>query len=342
MSTLSAQAKSKIAHLYAMTAQAYGSVPGEMYVATPSVAQTLNDKIIEDGNWFLQLINTLAVTETSGEKVLMGLSGNVASRTNTSGAAERVAKSLVDLNAAPYTLKQTNSDVALRYSTIDAWAKFKNFRERYNTAVRKAIGNDRIKVGFAGTSAAADTVAADLSDVNIGWLEIIRTYNAGSQYVLGGAKGAAGAVTLGGTNTSIGEFANLDSLVHHAVDMLEVPFREDPDLVVLLGRGVMQYAKGQYYDANGNVAAEKQVINNRLTMDTYAGLPAYVPPYFDPDSILVTSFNNLSVYWQESSWRRQQIDNPKKDQYEDFNARNEGYVVEQEGKTALIQGITYL
>ncbi len=333
MSILSEQARKKVAHLFSMTAKAYGSQPGELYVATPSVAQTLNDKIIEDGNPFLRQINTVPVSEITGEKVMIGTTGNISGRTDTSGANERVAKNLVDLTADPYVLHQTNSDVALRYSTIDAWAKFPDFRERYNRAVRQAIGNDRLKIGWNGVSAAADTVAADLSDVNIGWLEQIRTYNAGSQYLLG--TGAA-PVQLGSAS-----FKNLDSLVHDAVDLLEIPFREDPDLVVLLGRTVIQYAKGMYYDANGNIATEKQVINNRLTIDTYAGLPAYVPPFIDPDTVLVTSFSNLSIYWQESSWRRQQIDNPKKDQYEDFHSRNEGYVVEHLGKTALIQGITY-
>lgn len=329
---LSKQARDKIAQLHQYTAQAYGGVPGEMYAATPSVAQRLNDKIIQDGNWFLALVNTLAVTEITGEKVLIGLTGSVTSRTDTSGAAERVAKNLVDLNAEPYTLKQTNSDVALRYATIDAWAKFPNFAERYAQAVRQAIGNDRLKIGFNGTSALADTVAADLSDVNIGWLEQIRTYNAGAQYVLG----SSGSVTLGGAT-----FPNLDTLVYDALGRVEIQHRDDPDLVVLLGRNVMQAAKGSYYEANGNIPSEKSALHERMSTDTYGGLPAYVPPFFDDDSILVTSLSNLSIYWQDSSWRRQQIDNPKKDQYEDFNARNEGYVVEHLGKTSLVQGIEY-
>jgi len=175
-------------------------------------------------------------------------------------------------------------------------------------------------------------VAADLSDVNLGWLQQIRTYNGGAQYVLG----SSGSVTLGSA-----AFPNLDTLVYDALGRVEEAFRDDPDLVVLVGRNVMQAAKGSYYEANGNKPTEKAKINERVTVDTYGGLPAYVPPYFDPDSILVTSLKNLSIYWQETSWRRQQLDNPKKDQYEDFNSRNEGYVVEQLGKTSLIQGIEY-
>lgn len=330
--SLSVIAQNKIDELHNFTAQAYGGKVGQKFAATPTIAQTLNEKIIEDGNWFLRLVNVVPVSEISGEKVFLGLSGNVSGRTDTSGAGERAAKNLVDLNADGYVLKKTDSDVALRYATIDAWAKFKNFVELYSRAVRQAIGNDRVKVGFVGTSALATTVAADLSDVNIGWLEQIRTYNAGAQYVLG----ATGSVTLGGAT-----FPNLDSLVYSALNSIELPFRDDPDLVVLVGRNVMQYAKGAYFDANGNTPTEKSKINERVTVDTYGSLPAYVPPYFDANSILVTSLSNLSIYWQETSWRRQQLDNPKKDQYEDFNTRNEGYVVEQLGKTSLVQGIEY-
>lgn len=329
---ISPEAKFKTSQLFTAIANAYGGVAGEQYAATPSVAQTLNDKIIEDGVPFLSMLNTIPVSEITGEKVLMGLSGNVASRTDTSGSGERTAKNLVDLNDEPYSLSKTDSDVALRYATIDAWAKFPDFAERYGRAVRKAISNDRLKVGFVGTSIAADTVAADLSDVNIGWLEQIRTYNSGAQYVLG----SAGSVTLGS-----GTFPNLDSLVYDALGRVEVPFDKDPDLVVLIGRNVMQAAKGAYYDAQGGTPTEKEKIQNRQTIETYGGLPAYQPPFFDDNSILVTSLNNLSIYYQDSSWRRQQLDNPKKDQYEDFNTRNEGYVVEQLGKTSLVQGIEY-
>lgn len=337
MSNISVQATKKVDELFTLTAQAYGGQVGKQYAATPSVAQTLNEKIIIDGNWFLQKINVIPVTEISGEKVLLSLSGNVSGRTDTSVAGERSAKNLVDLNAEPYALNKTDSDVALRYSTIDAWAKFTDFAERYGKAVRQAIGNDRLKVGFVGTSALATTVAADLSDVNIGWLEQIRTYNGGSQYVAGdGLAIEPGSILLGGVN-----FPNLDSLVYSALGTIEEQHRDDPDLVVLVGRNVMQAAKGSYYDATGNTPSEKAALEERKTYDTYGGLVAFVPPFFDPNSILVTSLDNLSIYWQESSWRRQQLDNPKKDQFEDFNTRNEGYVVEQLGKTSLVQVIGY-
>lgn len=52
---------------------------------------------------------------------------------------------------------------------------------------------------------------------------------------------------------------------------------------------------------------------------------------------MITSWDNLSIYWQEDSWRRSTIDNPKRDQVEDYNSRNEGYVVEDYEKFAAIE-----
>jgi len=329
---ISPESQAKVESLFSDTAKAYGGQAGKMYAATPSIAQTINDKIVEHGDSFLSLLQTIPVSALSGEKVNLGLTGHITSRTDTSGSAERVAKNLLSTDGEPYTLHKTNSDAAIKYNDIDVWAKFSDFRARYASAIRQAISDDRLTIGWNGTSAAADSVAADLSDVNIGWLELIRLFNGGSQYVLG----VAGSHTLGG-----GTYANLDVLVHDAISRLDITFRQSPDLVVLIGQNVMQYARGAYYEAQGNTPTEKQKISEAMTVETYGGLRAYVPPYFDPDSILVTSLSNLMVYYQDTSWRRQQLDNPKKDQYEDFNTRNEGYVVGHGGKASLIQGIEY-
>ena len=60
----------------------------------------------------------------------------------------------------------------------------------------------------------------------------------------------------------------------------------------------------------------------------------------NPDNaVLVTSWENLSIYYQDSSWRKQSIDNPKRSRVEDYNSRNEGYVIEQLEKIALTENV---
>jgi P2 family phage major capsid protein len=339
---LSRQAKAKMDQLIKLTAQKYEGQVGEAYTATPSVAQQLNDKIVEDGNWLLPLINVLPVNEVSGEKILMGLSGPVTSRTDTSGSTERVAKQLVQLDTLGYTLKKTETDVALKYSMIDMWAKFPDFAARYGKAVRQAIGNDRVRVGWRGTSAAATTNVGTnplLQDVNVGWLEQIRNYNSGSQRIIGTVGAPINLSANAGTSNAT-TFPNLDSLVHPMEYHLGIPFQDDPDLVILVSRDLMAAAEGRYYAAQSDRPTEKRLIEDNTTVKTYGGFPAIVPPFFPSGTLLLTSLNNLSIYWQGTSWRRQQIDNPRKDQYEDFNSRQEGYVVENFDKCYLIENVT--
>lgn len=334
--SLSAAGKARIDDHIKLTAAHYGSTPGQLYTATPTAAQSLNERIILDGNWLLPLINVSPVSEISGDKIFMDLSASVTGRTDTSGSGERSAKRMLALSDQTYDLKKTESDVALTYAQIDAWAKFKNFAELYARRVARAVGNDRVKIGFHGTSAAATSdidTNPNLQDVNKGWLQLLREFNAGSQYTIGTENDP---IQLGGD-----DFGNLDVLVGNAIDMLDEQFREDPDLMVFVGRNVLQYTRNQYATVHGNTPTEKAKLYDGTTLTTYGGLGAITPPFFPSNAILVTSLKNLSIYWQDTSWRRQQINNPKRDQYEDFNSRNEGYVVEVEGKAALIENITY-
>lgn len=332
---LSPESSQRLHAYMANTARAYGGVAGQQYTATPSVAQTLNDKIVQDGGAFLARINTVAVPEVKGQKVLMGVAGTVSGRTDTSGNGERVARSLVALDDEDYELKKTDSDVALKYATIDAWAKFPDFETRFGRAIRQAIANDRLRVGWNGTTAAATTdrtAHPDLSDVNKGWLEHIRLWNSGSQYVDG-----TGAVALGSD-----DFPNLDTLIQYIAGRMAPEFRAMPGRVALISDDMLMAEEAAFYAEQGRRPTEKLAGLDGMMVRMYGNLPAITPPFFPDGTILVTSLENLSIYWQNTSWRRQQIDNPKKDQYEDFNTRNEGYVVEQFGLTSLVDGITVL
>lgn len=334
--TLSALATQKMDQLIELTAKRYNGLPGKTYTATPTIAQELNDKVTEDGNWFLPLINVLPVSDIQGEKLLMGLSGPVTSRTDTSGSGSRVAKSLAALDEKGYQLRKTDTDVAIRYSLIDMWSKFPDFSDRYGRYFRKKIGDDRVIIGFNGTSAAATTdVVANplLQDVNIGWLQQIREFNSGSQRRVGTV---SVPITLGGAT-----FPNLDVLAHDMKSRLAIQFRGNTDLVLLAGDDVLTYQRRKYYEVNGNKPTEKTLLANGQVAEVFGGFPTLYAPHFLDSTLLLTSLNNLSIYWQATSWRRKQEDNAKKDQYEDFNSRNEGYVVENFEMTSLVENITF-
>jgi P2 family phage major capsid protein len=330
--SLSNQARLRFSNLALAIAATYAVVSArEEFNVTPTLAQTLNEKITLSSA-FLQRINVLPVSEIKGEKVMLGVNGTVTGRTNTN-TSDRVARSVLDLDGKGYELFDTHSDVGLKYSSIDAWAKFPDFAKRYAAAVQKQIGLDRIMIGWNGTSVAVDTdrVANPLlQDVNKGWMQIARE-QAPQQILAQGA--VAGKIKLGAT----GDYKNLDGLVFDVSLMIDEEFRDGGDLVAIVGRDLLAYDKGKLYAAQGEKPSEKERIEMAQVVATYGGLPTFTCPHFPSKGVVVTSWDNLSIYFQDSSWRRQIVENPKRSQVEDYNARNEGYVIEQLGKFAGIE-----
>ena len=331
LSTLGAK---MYAQMQLAMAESYGvDLATKMFNVEPSIAQELNDAITAKSD-FLQRINVIGVSEIKGQKVFLGVSGPVTGRTNTK-TNDREAKDASALDNSTYELFSTESDVSLPYAKIDAWAKFPDFHQRYSAAVQKQIALDRIMVGFHGTTAAAQTdIVAHpmLQDVNKGWLQIAREQI--PQQVM--SKGlTAGKVTLG----EGGDYANLDALVHDTKQMVDERVRDGGDLIAIIGSDLLAADKAKLYAKQGDVPTEKERIEDAQVIATYGGLPSFSVPFFPVNAVLVTSFDNLSIYFQDSSWRKQTIDNPKRSRVEDYNSRNEGYVIEQLEKFAMTENV---
>ncbi len=331
---LSAKGAKQYAELQEAIAETYGvERASKMFSVEPSVAQELNDSITAKAD-FLERINVVPVSEIKGEKVFIGVNGPVTGRTNTK-TTDRVAKDASALEHTLYELADTQSDVGLPYAKIDAWAKFPDFKDRYSAAVQKRIAQDRIVIGFHGLNAAVQTDLATnpkLQDVNKGWLQQLRE-QAPQQVLKEGT--VAGKVTLGAG----GDYANLDALVHDTKQMVDEILREDGDLVVIIGSDLLAADKAKLYTKQGDTPTEKERIENAQVISTYGGLPAFSVPNFPVNAVLVTSWDNLSIYFQDSSWRKQTVDNPKRSRVEDYNSRNEGYVIEQLEKIALTENV---
>ena len=312
-----------------------GVAEGKQFALSPRVLQTLNDKVVIDGNWFTGLINVMSVPDLIGQKIYMAIDRLTSSRTNTNvPGRERTPRSLHGLDDSQYMLHQTNSDIAIAYSVIDAWKFFADFFQRYQRLFRGAIANDRLRVGWHGVSAELDTdpvANPNGEDVNIGWLQHIRLADNGT------GKNYQSGVTIG----QGGDVANLDSLASQARnDLVDEEFRDHPDLRVLVSRDLIGMEEGKYYEAAGDKASEKIHMDNGRILQTYGGMQALSPPFFPDGTLSVTWTKNLSIYHQEDSWRRTVKEKPEKNQVEDFNSRNEGYVVENTGGMALVENIT--
>lgn len=332
--SLSAHGDKMFAQMQVAIAETYGvALASKRFSVDPTIAQELNDAITAKSDFLLR-INIIPVTEIKGQKVFIGVSGPVTGRTNTN-TTDRVAKDASALDQTTYELHSTESDVGMPYAKIDAWAKFPDFHQRYSAAVQKQIALDRIMIGFHGTSAAAQTNITDnpmLQDVNKGWLQQAREQIPAQ--VLKEGK-TAGKVLMGVG----GDYANLDALVHDTKQMVDERLRDGGDLVAIIGTDLLAADKAKLYAKQGDVPSEKERIEEAQVIATYGGMPAFSVPFFPVNAVLVTSFDNLSIYFQDSSWRKQTVDNPKRSRVEDFNSRNEGYVIEQLEKFALTENV---
>lgn len=313
------------------------SVPSaaEKFNVEPTVQQKL-ELAIQESDGFLTGINIIGVTEQSGEALLLGVNGPIASRTDTSAGGRRNPANVANLTKDSYVCKKTDYDTSFPYALLDAWAKFPDFQVKLSKAIALRQALDRIMVGFNGTSAAANTNRATNplgQDVNIGWLQKVRT-NAPDRVLDEGTK-VAGKVTVG----AAGDYKTLDGLVFDAVQMLDPWHRNSPNLVVLVSRNLMHdkllsaVEKGAASNQEENAAQE---ITARARL---GGLPIVDAPYFPDNTVLVTTLSNLSIYWQEAGRRRHLKDEPEYDRIADYQSSNDAYVVEDFGLIALVENI---
>lgn len=310
-------------------AKSYGvDAVTRQFTVAPSIEQRLQDKIVEQSE-FLPKINVITVDEMAGQNILGSASGPVSGRTDTSvDGAERTPRDVLGLDIHDFQLYQTNSDVYMRFATMDAWAKFPDFHNRYVNYVQRRIANDRELVGWYGESAAVNTdLVANplLQDVNKGWMQYMRD-NLAANILSEGT--TAGEVRIGAG----GDYVNLDHAVSDLV--LGIPRYMRTGLVALIGDELIGREKSLLYKAIGETPTEKTLATASLSL--FGGLFWTTPSNFPGRGLVITSYDNLSIYVQEGTWRRHIKEEPKKDRIEDYNSRNEGYVVETPEKLVAV------
>ena len=306
------------------------------FSVTPSVQQKLENKMQESSE-FLSKVNIIGVGEQEGEKLGLGVSGPIASRTNTKDK-ERETRDLSTMDSTKYRCEQTNFDTHLSYAKLDAWAKFQDFQSRVANAILTRQALDRIVIGFNGVKVMATTdLAANplLQDVNKGWLQHLREQ--APERVLGlVAAGMPGKVIIGDVDGA--DYANLDAAVTDAVNLLDPWYQEDTNLVAIVGRKLLN---DKYFPLVNTKQAPTETLaaDIIISQKRIGGLPAARVPYFPDNAILITRFDNLSIYFQEGARRRRVEDVPKRDRIENYESSNDAYVIEDLGLAALVENI---
>jgi len=299
----------------------------------PAVQQTMEQKIQESSS-FLQRINMPLVVDQVGQKIGLGVSGPAASRTDTN-VGPRQTRDLAVLDDNGYHCIQTNFDTHIPYARLDAWARFKDFQVRVRNAIVQRQALDRIMIGFNGVSVAAATdLNANplLQDVNKGWLQKLR--ERAPARVLGEGAQAGSPIKIGAG----GDYANLDAAVFDLIELLDPWFQNDTQLVAIVGRGLLH---DKYFPLinTSAVATEKLAADIVVSQKQLGGLPAVTVPYVPAGSVLVTRYDNLSIYTQEGSRRRHVKETPERNRVEFYESSNDDYAVEDYGCAALLENI---
>lgn len=300
----------------------------------PSVQQKLETAMQESSD-FLGRINVIAVDEMQGAKLGLSLSGPSASRTNTT-TKDRQTRDLTSMTSRGYHCQKTNYDTHLTYAKIDAWAKFKDFQPRVASMLVQRQALDRMCIGFNGTSIAAETdIAANplLQDVNKGWLQKMR--EEAPERVL--REGHAGGALLIGAGAG-SDYKNIDAAVFDARELLDPWHRNNPNLVCILGSKLLH---DKYFPMVNTTQAPSETLAADIVISQkrVGGLLAAQVPFFPENGLFITTFDNLSIYWQRGGRRRHIVENPKRDRVEDYQSSNDDYVVEDLGQAVLVENI---
>lgn len=310
----------------------------QRFTATPAMQQTLITKQ-QDTSAFLKAINIVPVQEMTGEILGLGISGPLASRTNTT-TTDRATQDPTGLDNRTYACKQTNSDTHLTYAKLDMWAKFKDFQARISNAIVQRQALDRMMIGMNGASAAVATDPATYplrQDVNVGWLQAVRAYDGGSHRLATGATN--NKVTISPTGAAGSDYRTLDALVYDVVRTLLPPWaQDDPGLVAIVSRDLL--ADKYFPLVNKDREPSEQLASDIvLAAQRIGGLAGKGVPYVPANTILITRFDNLSIYEQAGKRRRTIVDNAKRDRVETYESSNDAYVVEDFDFACLVENI---
>jgi hypothetical protein len=334
----------------------------DKFAVSPVVEQKLEEKIKETSE-FLNSINVITVLEQEGQVLGLTTSRTIAGRVDTSGGTRRNPTDPTDsAEKRRYLCKKTNSDWSMRYALLDAWRHKPDFEILMRNAILAQQSRDRIMIGWNGTSAAETTDRAAnpmLQDVNIGWIKKLRdnaptqifsdgnltvksngTNNAALKAIYVQSGGDLYDASLDNKTTADADYSSLDALVLDAVRLIPDWFADDTSLVAIVGRHLVD---DKYFNIAQSTGADAMQVEatDRILRSTkqIGGLPAVRVPFFPANAILITRLDNLSIYVQEGSRRRQLKDEPEFDRIANYESVNEAYVIEEYEMCSFVENI---
>lgn len=270
---------------------------------------TLNIKGV---SWLIDNISLLDVTGADGTTIAIGDDSLYTGR-----AKEGRFYKKLKTNGTPFLLSETDSCASLTYTEIASMANTDNFSNEMINFFKKTVARDMLRVGFNGKMIAENTDPEQYKngeDINIGWHELAKTFNNGSQVISDG-------FSLGNG----GDFAD----VHDLADCLitsKIPEgqREDPGLVVLVGAQLAARDRLKLF----NMADQPLALTaGDMLESSVAGRFAFIPPFMPGKRLAVTTLKNLQILTLKHSQHYRAEDIPVRGVYEHGYLRDEGYAL---------------
>ncbi len=296
--------------------RSYGVDDASQYFSLTEPKEIALRKALLEEVSFLKMLTCVDVEQLTGQVISVGNPGLFTGR-KKGGRFIRDT----DLSDNQYQLYETDSGASLPWDVLSVWANSGNENEFYQLMqafINEQFALDMLRIGFNGTHVAKDTDPIKYpqgEDVNIGWHEIAKQWNGGSQVIMEPA--------VLGEN---GDYRSLDAMAQDIVNTcIPVEYRDDPRLVVLVGAELVATEQNRLYNA-ADRPTEK--IAAQLLGNTIAGRPAYIPPYMPGKRMIVTIPSNLHIYTQKGTRERCVEFVQDRKQYENKYLRNEGYALE--------------
>lgn len=302
---------------------------GENFSVRPTIQEKFEEEVQQEAD-LLSLIHTQDVIKEQGGKIVFDISGPVTTRTDTSGGSQRSATDFADTSDDGYVCQKFHFDAKMPWDKKDEMEQFKDrYYKIYQKALRKRAGLDRQYVCLNGTSIVASTTT--LAELDKGWIQKTREQNPGN--VISEIVGASGEVTIGAAQ----DYENLDQLV--AETKMGIPEEKRYDLVTLVGETIISTEEGKLYGDKGDTPSEKILI--RKALESYGGLPTYIPTFMPAATIMITRFKNLAFYWLRKSWERQFKNSHEDEAWLDFNRYKGTAVVQDYDSIMVVENIVY-
>ncbi|BFQ93155.1 phage major capsid protein, P2 family [Gallibacterium anatis] len=301
-------------------------IRGESFALEVPKAAELGENI-QQRSEFLKSINLDYVTDVSGYKLRGATEKSITGRKKDGRYLARL-----DHTQGKYQLAETDSGIIVPWAMFDNFARFGDrLAALYAEFVQTQIALDQLKVGWYGKSVAENTSAADMSDVNKGWMQLEREEKP-ENVMKDGA--TVGKIKIFGEGA---DFENLDHLASELKSGIDLRHRDRNDLVFLVGADLIGKEAELINKAHGLTPTEKAVLGSQNLLGSFGGMRGIVPPNFPARGAVVTTLSNLSIYVQDASVRRSYRNDEDRKGIIDSYYRNEGYVVEDAGLFTAIE-----